>query len=399
MAIEKVGVYRKWLEPAPKDKDGNTIQKSQWPKKRRHHWIVRWCGTNNKKLGKVFRIRKEAERYALELQSQVILGKADKPPKITLHEFRLEHMQVMNGQVSYGTLQEHKRALELFENFIGDSFVLSKIQPRHAEAFIADRLASKEVSIATINKYIRNLRSIFNRAITPRGYLAEGQNPFARIKQRKVTENPNRYVEVSEYRALVDTAKDPWWKAFLSIAYGSGLRRNEILHLTWMDIDFDNQRINVAAKKATEELLEWEPKSRKNRVVPMSDETAKLLVDMQVKAREGHPYIFISPERLDKIRERRKTGKWNSRSEPINNITRRFTDIRCEANVADCTIHDLRRSAITNWAQHLPIQVVQTLAGHADIKTTRKFYLTVRPEDFVLASKVLQQVIAKTRDN
>jgi hypothetical protein len=183
MAIEKVGIYRKWLEPAPKDKDGKPIHKSQWPRKRRHHWIVRWCGTNNKKLGKVFRIRKEAERYASELQNQVILGKADKPPKITLHEFRIEHMRVMNGQVSYGTLQEHKRALELFENFIGGSFVLSKIQPRHAEAFVADRLASKGVSIATVNKYIRDLRSIFNRAITPRGYLAEGQNPFARIKQ------------------------------------------------------------------------------------------------------------------------------------------------------------------------------------------------------------------------
>jgi site-specific recombinase XerD len=54
---------------------------------------------------------------------------------------------------------------------------------------------------------------------------------------------------------------------------------------------------------------------------------------------------------------------------------------------------------ITNWAQHLPIQVVQELAGHADIKTTKEFYLSVRPEDFVLASKVIQKVMAKTRDN
>jgi integrase len=197
----------------------------------------------------------------------------------------------------------------------------------------------------------------------------------------------------------VDAAKNQWWKAFLSIAYGSGLRRNETLHLTWMDIDFDNQRINVTAKKATEELLEWEPKNRKNRVVPMSDETVGLLVDMQVKACEGHPYIFVSPERLDRIKKRRKIGKWNSTSELINDITYRFTKIRCRANVAKCTIHDLRRSAITNWAQHLPIQVVQELAGHADIKTTREFYLTVRPEDFELASKVLQKVMAKTNDN
>ncbi len=398
MAVEKVGVYRKWLEPVP-ERNGKPIPRPEWPKKRRHRWVVRWCSTNNKKYGKVFRTRKEAQNYASGLQGSVNLGKADKPQKITLQQFRLEHMEIMKGQVSYGTLQEHKRALELFENFIGGSLVLSKIQPRHAEAFIANRLASQEVSVATVNKYIRNLRSIFNRAITPRDYLAEGQNPFARIKQRKVTENPKRYVKVSEYRALMDTAREWWWKTFLSIAYGSGLRRNEILHLTWMDVEFDNQRINVSAKKATSELLGWEPKNRKNRVVPMSDETAQLLVNMQVKAPEGHPYIFVSPQRLERILERRNTHKWNSRSELIHNMTRRFTKIRCQANVAKCTIHDLRRSAITNWAHQLPIQVVQTLAGHADIKTTRKYYLTVRPEDFVSASNALRHITMHIPDD
>lgn len=29
MAVEKVGVYRKWLEPVPKDENGKPIPKSQ----------------------------------------------------------------------------------------------------------------------------------------------------------------------------------------------------------------------------------------------------------------------------------------------------------------------------------------------------------------------------------
>ena len=53
----------------------------------------------------------------------------------------------------------------------------------------------------------------------------------------------------------------------------------------------------------------------------------------------------------------------------INNMTKKYTEIRCKANIVKCTINDLRRSAITNWAHLLPIQVVQTLAGHADIIT------------------------------
>lgn len=399
MAIEKVGVYRKWLGPVPKDKSGKAIPKSEWPRKRRHRWIVRWYGTDGRRYGKVFGTRKEAQRSASELQNQVRLGKADKPKKITLHEFRLEHERVMKGQVAYGTIQEHKRALRLFEKFIGGSYTLSRIFPRHAEAFVANCLASNKVSIATVNKWIRTLHGIFNLAIEPRCYLAEGQNPFAKIKKRKTSERPIRYVDILEYRAMMDAATKVWWKAFLSIAYGSGLRRNEILHLTWADVDLGQHRLEVRAKKATEEILEWDPKNRKNRVVPMSDESVYLLVDMQINAPECHPYIFVSPERLDRIKKRRKAGKWHARSEVVNNLHKKFNTIRRHATVVECSIHDLRRSAITNWAGQLPIQVVQTLAGHADIKTTRKYYLAVRDEDFSSASNVIRHILPETAAN
>jgi integrase len=121
---------------------------------------------------------------------------------------------------------------------------------------------------------------------------------------------------------LVEAASDLWWNALLSIAYGSGLRRNEILHLTWADVDFEHQRMNVTAKRQTSEIIEWEPKNRKNRIVPMSEEAAKLLVDMQAEAPEAHPYVFVSPQRLERIKWRRRIGKWNDRSDPVNNVAR-----------------------------------------------------------------------------
>ena len=394
MAIEKVGIYRKWLEPVPK-RNGNPIPKSEWPKKRRYCWIVRWCGTNLKKYGKLFKTRKEAEKYALDLQKQVNLGKGDKPQQVTLQQFRLEHEQIMKGQVAYGTIQEHMRALKFFENYIGGSIVLSKIQPRNAEAFIADRLASG-CCPSTVNKDIGTLRRIFNLAIEPRGYLPEGKNPFAKIKKRKTTENEIRYVEIEEYRSLANEA-DLWWKTLISIAYGGGLRRNEILHLTWTNVDFENQQIHVSPKKETAQTIEWEPKDHEKRVVPMANETAQLLANLQAQAKEGFSYIFISPKRLEKIRERQKVGNWTSRSDVINNLGRDFGVIRRQAGIAECSLHDLRRSAITNWAGQLPIQVVQQLAGHSDISTTRKYYLVVRSEDMASANKVLNEIFAKSK--
>ena len=197
----------------------------------------------------------------------------------------------------------------------------------------------------------------------------------------------------------MDKAKNLWWRGFLSIAYGSGLRRNEILNLTWENIDFENQLITVSAKKESQKLIEWDPKSRRNRVFPMSYESAQLLADLQLKAKEGLPYIFISPQRLKRIRERQKVGTWTPRSQIINNLDRDFRILRGKAGVDECVIHDLRRSAITNWAKKLPIQVVQELAGHSDISTTKMYYLAVRSEDLASANKFLNQILAKVRTN
>jgi integrase len=255
------------------------------------------------------------------------------------------------------------------------------------------------MEVTSINKDISTLKRVFNLAVEPRGYLAEGQNHFAKLKKRKIAQEAIRYVTVEEYHALKEEARNLWWKALISVAYSSGLRRNEILHLTWVDMDFEHHRIHVSPKKANGNTLEWEPKDHENRVVPMAEETSHFLVDLQAEAPEGHPYIFISPDRLQRIRKRQEVGDWTSMSQVINNMGRHLGLIRARAGVAAFTLHDLRRSAITNWAQELPIQVVQQLAGHSDISATRKYYLAVRSEDVASANDVLNRILAETRED
>ena len=397
MATEKVGVYRRWLEPVPVE-DGKPIPRSQWPVRRRHSWTVRWFGTTGRRYSKDFETRKLAERHAQDLQAKVRVGTQDRPRMVTLHDFAKEHAQVMRGQVAYATLIDQNRALRLFEKHIGTSIRLQEIRPMHAESFVAGRLASG-LAVGTVNKDIRTLKRIFNLAIEPRGYLAEGQNPFGKIKQRKKSQKPLRYVSVGEYRKVAEAAANLWWRALISIAYGSGLRKAEILNLTWADIDFERQQISVQAKRAAERTIEWEPKDHESRVVPMSAETTQLLADLQAVSEEGSPYIFISPGRLRRIAKRIGEHRWNGKSEHVNNMGKNFGKICTRARVGNCSLHDLRRSAITNWARRLPIQVVQQLAGHSKITTTREYYLAVRSEDLVAAGRLVDEILSpRSRD-
>ena len=88
-----------------------------------------------------------------------------------------------------------------------------------------------------------------------------------------------------------------------------------------------------------------------------------------------------------------KKGQWSGVKDVKNNLLRDFGVIRTRAEVTKCNIHDLRRSAITNWSQALPIQVVQQFAGHSNITTTRKYYLAVRPDDVKRASDFMNSLL------
>ena len=120
-------------------------------------------------------------------------------------------------------------------------------------------------------------------------------------------------------------------------------------------------------------------------ILPLTDELTRLLVDLQNGQPEGYPYVFVPPARYDYIQnELRKKGKWtysDSRLKVVNNFGRDFGKIRDRASVETETFHDFRRTAICNWFKvGMSEYDVMNLAGHADFKTTHKFYLCVQDD-------------------
>lgn len=300
----------------------------------------------------------------------------------------------MTGQVAHATLKDHLRALWLFAEHIGQQTQLKRISPREAESFVASRLA-RGLSVGSVNKDIRTLKGIFNLAIEPRGYLAEGTNPFAKIKERTVAAKPPRYVSAEEFNKVFKTSKSLWWKTFLTLAYTSAGRRDELLNLTWVNVDFENQNVSFFPKQASEFILVWEPKDHESRVVPIPRETVQLLANLQTESEEDSPYVFVKTNRLKHILSRRSQGTWQPDYELMNNLTRSLEVICRKAKAEFFTPHDLRRSCITNWAKKLPIQTVQHLAGHSNMTTTRKYYLSVQKSDLKVARDIQSKLMAK----
>ena len=294
MATEKVGIYRKYHGKIPTEKSDQPLPKSEWPRKRAFRWAVRWFGTDGKRYSRSFKTRKEAERFTENKQSDVRNSRADPPPRIALEDFVAEHEKVMVGQVAPATLSDQMRALRMFMAHVPKNIRLRNILPRHAESFIAARLASG-VKVGTANKDIRTLKRIFNLAIEPRGYLRAASNPFAKIKERKFAPKPPKYVTIEEFQEVFRASHRLWWKALLALTYTSGGRRDELLNLTWADIDFDAQNVEFLPKQASKSLLAWKPKDHESRIVPVPPRTIQLLVDLQAVADERLRVRFRGP--------------------------------------------------------------------------------------------------------
>ncbi|MBN2212283.1 MAG: tyrosine-type recombinase/integrase [Sedimentisphaerales bacterium] len=393
MAIEKVGIYRKYHGKVPKDKKGKPLPKELWPKKRPFSWSVRWFSTDGKRYSKSFKTRKEAENYAETRQLDVRSGKPDLPKKVTLQYFYDEHKELMEKNLSKSTLRLHLEVISNLAKRVGWNCDLKRVKPTDIERVRASRLKSG-IAQATANKEFRAIKRVFNLAIS-RGYLSDGSNPCQSIKQIKIAPKRPNYCSPEEFSSIYHHATDTFWKAILATVYTTGLRLQELLNLTWFDIDFQDSQLHVTRKSEGQWVQPWQPKDCETRVIPLPEQTINLLTAWQSVAPEECPYVFMEHERWNFYKRKVKAGTWNKGQSLSNNVLRRFKTLCKRAKVKVYSIHDLRRSCITNWAKSLPVHVVQMLAGHSDIHTTQMYYLSVQGEDIKNAQMLQSKMLGK----
>jgi len=150
-------------------------------------------------------------------------------------------------------------------------------------------------------------------------------------------------------------------------------------------VDFANDTIRVSAKMGSREILAWEPKDYEARAIPVPARTMAFLTQMQQSAPESHAYVFLSAERLAFIRVAQAAGLWKVGRYELNNFHRslRALVVRAAEEVPSLvdgdgkptiSLHDLRRSAITNWSKAANMQTVMAMAGHSNIETTQRYY-------------------------
>jgi len=140
-------------------------------------------------------------------------------------------------------------------------------------AFIALQVQSRGLAPKTANRYREILCRLFNWAASEGGYKLPGdKNPIDRVARYKERAPEIRFLTLTQIdEQLQALTQRPQLKTMVALLIYAGLRREELLWLTHDDIDLTtglNGMIRVRAK--TIDGRSWQPKTKVNRVVPIS---------------------------------------------------------------------------------------------------------------------------------
>ena len=248
-------------------------------------------------------------------------------------------------KLSASTQTGYIRAVVKFTRYLGRS-------PDTAQAEDLRRfqlyLVEQGTSSITLNATLSGLRFFFVNTLDRPELLKKIQRVY---EPRKMPE----ILSVEEVTRVLDAAGSLKYKAALSIAYGSGLRASEIVHLKISDIDSDRKIIHVE-----------DGKGQRDRNAMLSPGLRKIL---RAWYRQGLAERKLLP------------GGWlfpgQNPVDPMSarQLSRGFSVARDAAGInKKVTLHSLRHAFATHLLeQHVDIRVIQVLLGHKKITNTAHY--------------------------
>ena len=142
---------------------------------------------------------------------------------------------------------------------------LRDITTREIELYAAEK-ARETKGVRTLSpKSINNHLTVLRKALM----LAHQYEEIERVpalRWRKVPQQKYAFFDVEQSRRLIANADPGLWRAMITVALHTGLRRGELFGLEWRDVDFENRRLTV--ERAVVRDKEGPTKNGKIRHVP-----------------------------------------------------------------------------------------------------------------------------------
>ena len=272
-----------------------------------------------------------------------------------LADFIVEYLDYSKTNKSHFSWVRNEIVLRTFKGFAKVERLLA-ITPQLIESYKKFR-SEGGTKPSTINTELNTIKAALNRAVAL-GYLS--RNPCREVKKLKAPRKQVRFLSKEEAKKLLDAGNGRMGPIVETLLY-TGLRRDELTHLTWADVDLQRRIVAVQAKDG------WHPKDYEVRHIPMAPRLHELFKSLP---RKENPWVFSTS---------------NDGPHLGHILSRDFRKLLKLCEIKGASLHTLRHT----FASHLvmngtDVYTVQKLLGHSSIKTT-EIYAHLAP-DFLKAA-------------
>ena len=243
-----------------------------------------------------------------------------------------------------------------------------KISPTDIDNYVDKRLEEGAMN-GTINRELCAIRRMGNLAIEK-----EMIKRFPKIKLLKEVDKKGKpstrtgFFEHAEFLDLRNALPD-YLKPVVTLAYESGMRRNEILSLKWHQVDLQQGTITLELGMT---------KNDEGRIFYMSPELTEMLSNLwEIRAQQAN---------------RKGTGR-------IVDIRKSWKNTLKSVGLEGKLLHDFRRTAVRNMVRAgVPESVAMKVSGHKD-RSVFERYNIVDEKDLQNASKQMREYLDRQHDD
>lgn len=337
--------------PNPSDMDIKRRKVMKLYRRNKKYYYVKYVDED----GQEIRVStgKKRKDEALNILSEMKQNLISKKPEITnLIILKKKYLKHCKLQYSYKYYKNVTYTLNSFSNFIGSKNI-SNIKKNSLSTFLDDKIKSNKLHQA--HQHFRNLRTFFNWAVDNE-YIS--QSPLIRMKPPKLPEKKPIWMTQNELTQVLSNLNSDMLKDIYQVLFYTGMRANELLSLTWSNIDLKQKIIHIKNSKS------FSTKTGKERSIPMTQQVYNI--------------IYKQPSRFKGELLFLKNGvKLN-----VEYVSKQFKKALRQTELdKDIHLHSLRHSFASNLIKEgANIYLVSKLLGHSKVSTT-EIYSHVRTED------------------
>ena len=277
------------------------------------------------------------------------------------------------SRVQITTYDGYKHMLNkyIYPYFKNTRLNVQDVKPMHIENYCAEKI-NDGLSPNTVIKHLAVIRTALQDAVK-NGIIRT--NPADLVEKPKRVKPKHDYYKQDELQKLLAVVKDTNIEVPVFLAIVFGLRRSEVLGLTWSAVDFENMTLTVCNKvtrgivdgKVTEIVSDTLKSETSNRTFMMNEAVRNYLENVR-KQQEQYA------RRTDKYIDYVCVNEIGDLIKP-DYITHKFKDLLTENNMRPIRFHDLRHSCISLLVNsNFNMKLVQEYAGHADFTITANTY-------------------------